>query len=171
MANLKLVDLLNGKLDKVFIEKARSKHDKFDDVKCYSKHHLFHYQVKYGPKNTKLKISDFLTNSKQKSSLYIGNLFKAWLEITRIEKGYKNHIYIVSNKTIKDCDDLFEIVEKVEVNDLLVNSSNVYKFRTIALDKFSKILDEYEPNLREQRYFFDSLLIELNLPFLYSSHL
>jgi hypothetical protein len=169
VANLKLVDLLNGKLDKVFIEKAESKHDKFDDVKCYSKDHLFHYQVKYGPKNTKLKIKDFLTTSKQKNSLYIGNLFKAWLEIDSLEKSYKNHLYIVSNKTIKDCDKLLEIVEKVDVKNLLVSSSNVYKFKTVALDRFSEILNEYDSNIRKQRQFFDSLFIELNLPFLYST--
>ena len=77
---LRLVDLLSKKIDTVYIEKASSEQDIFDDVKIYVGNQIHHYQVKSGTTQTQFNQDEFVEPD---GKLYIRKLFLAWRDIDK----------------------------------------------------------------------------------------
>ena len=69
---LRLLDLIEGKADKIKFESARDSQDYFDDIKVFQNDSIHHYQVKWGLTRKAVCLGDFVNPS---GSLYLVNLY------------------------------------------------------------------------------------------------
>ena len=163
---LRLLDLLEGKADKIEFESARDSSDCFDDIKVFYGDQIHHYQVKWGRTIRSIGLSDFVNSS---SNLCFSKLFDTWKLYS--ERSPEKHVFhIYSNKNTVQSDELctYFISPKEEEKRFSDNKSNVYKLdsKILQIKKFSQIKTALEKNYSMDIIvsFFDSLILEINQP-------
>ena len=163
---LRLLDLIEGKADKVEFESARDSSDFFDDIKVFHKDQIHHYQVKWGLKRKPIGFRDLINSS---SNLYFPNLFDTWKFYSKKSPKQKHVFHIYSSKNTDQNDELFSyfISPKEEEKQFSDNKSGTFKLNPEILktEKFSHIKTILEENSdTDVASFFDSLILEINQP-------
>ena len=163
---LRLLDLLEGKADKIEFESAIDSKDCFDDIKIFYGDRIHHYQVKWGLTRKSIRLSDFVNSS---SNLCFSKLFDTWKLYS--ESPSKKHVFhIYSSKNTDQHDELctYFLSPKEEEVRFSDNKSNTYKLdlKILQLEKFSQIKAALEKDYSIDTIasFFDSLILEINQP-------
>ncbi len=149
----RLIDLLNGKIEKVIFEKKEVIEDKFDDIKVFEKNKIHHYQIKASYVQNELQLKDFTTN---KIGLSLIQIFSSWANLTKEFQKYENYFHIYTTKSISDLNPLLNFLEKIEDERTVAceNKDKVYCFSNQIL------FDNEFKNMREN---IEKLNLDLNL--------
>ena len=160
---LRLLDLIEGKADKIEFEKAFESEDFFDDIKVFQNKHVHHYQVKWGLTTKSIRLADFVNAS---GNLYLLKLYQTW-KITLEKFPTRKHIFhVYSSKKVTPNDPLHKYLETAnsEEKQFSDNKNCSYKLSS-RIRKSIKI-----PNGQKQEIpsdiddFFELLIVEVDQP-------
>ena len=164
---LRLIDLLNDRVEHVTFEQKDTKNDHFDDIKAYANKSNHHYQVKASYSENELKISDFFA---EKGILNLLSLFNSWKEINEKFSDTKNYFHVYTTKEISSSDDLSKFVTQIADDRTLLseNPDKVFKLeqKIFEVPKFEPILQKIKETGDEDKIstFLESLIIETEQP-------
>ena len=126
---LRLLDLIEGKADRVEFESASDKHDYFDDVKVFYNEHIHHYQVKWGLTRKPIRLNDFVNPS---GSLYLLKLYRTWKSYSKKFTAYKHIFHVYSSKQIDSNEEILKYLEPArdEEKKFSDNKDHAFKLNT-----------------------------------------
>ncbi len=169
---LRILDLLEGKADRIEIEAASDINDFFDDIKVFHQDKVHHYQVKWGLKQTPIGLGDFCNPS---SDLYLPKLFKTWKLYSDQFPEYKHIFHVYTSKKIPDDDKLSDYLASPRNEEKIFsdNKEGSYKINTKILEVIKSDYDQPDltdsSSIEDSTSFLKSLVIEIEQPAMPSS--
>ncbi len=125
---LRLIDVLNEKLEKVSFERKEASEDRFDDIKAFKGNTIHHYQVKGSYVQNILGLKDFTRDTRLRISL--PRIFLSWANLSKRFPGKQNYFHIYTTKSISESDTLKEFLIKIDDDrtEFSENKDEVYCF-------------------------------------------
>lgn len=165
---LRLIDLLNEKVEKVYFERKEDKQDKFDDIKVFSNDKIHHYQVKGSYAQNELHLKDFTTSTDLHISL--PEIFQSWSNLSKKFPEKKNYFHIYTTKSISESEPLINFLKKIDDDrvEFCENKDKVYCLSDEILtnDEFEesrKIIEELNSD-SELKDCLSQIIIETEQP-------
>lgn len=160
---LRLLDLIEGKADKIEFETASDPEDFFDDIKVFQSKQIHHYQVKWGLLTKSIRLEDFVNIS---SNLYLLKLYQTCKTTLENFSTHKHIFHVYSSKEIAANDPLYEYLETVNDEEKQFSDNKNCSYRLNSrIKKLIKTSSEPEQEIPDDiDYFFKSLIVEVNQP-------